>query len=86
MSRIKFSEKNIDKNVSQVNSTIKKRGLATKITTGVVNTQDILPNEFVFTTIKKGQEGPTSPTSDESRIYFKDKDGNLFKFTGTKVG
>ncbi len=86
MSRIKFANKNVDKNVSQLSNNVKKRGVRTRIVKGLVRASDISSGEFVFTTLKKGQEGPSSPTSDESRIYFKDDEGNFFKFTGTKVG
>tara|TARA_R100001440_G_scaffold42764_2_gene62525 strand:- start:1245 stop:1505 length:261 start_codon:yes stop_codon:yes gene_type:complete len=86
MSRIKFASLDVDKNASQLASNVKRRGMKTRIANGVVNASDVKPGEFVFTTLKKGQEGPSTPTSDESRIYFKDKDGNFFKFTGTKVG
>ena len=75
----------VDKGVTQLVQNVNKRGIRTKVTTGVINNQDIQPGEFVFTSIKKGQEGPSSPTTDESRKYFKDEDGSLFKFTGTKV-
>lgn len=86
MSRIKFANEGVDKNASQLSNTIKKRGIKTRIVRGVIKASDVSPGEFVFTTLKKGQEGPSSPTSDESRIYFKDNEGNFFKFTGTKVG
>tara|TARA_R100001509_G_scaffold92498_2_gene53468 strand:+ start:277 stop:537 length:261 start_codon:yes stop_codon:yes gene_type:complete len=86
MSRIKFAKLDVDKSASQLANNVKRRGLKTRITNGVVNASDVKPGEFVFTSLKKGQEGPSNPTSDESRIYFKDKDGNFFKFTGTKVG
>ena len=76
----------VDKNVSQLTRNVKQRAKRTTVTTGLVRSADIEPGEFVFTSIKKGQEGPSSPTSDESRIYFKDNDGNTFMFTGTKVG
>ena len=85
MARIKFANKTIDKGVSQISSNIKGKEVKTKVTKGVVNPQDIRKGQFVFTSIKKGQEGPSSPTSDESRIYFKDKDGDTYVFTGVKV-
>ena len=86
MSRIKFTSLDVDKSASQLSNDIKKRSLKTRVTNGIVQASDVSPGEFVFTSLKKGQEGPSTPTSDESRIYFKDKDGNFFKFTGTKVG
>lgn len=85
MSRLKFSDMQVDKGVSQLVQNINKRGPRTKVTTGLITSNDVKPGEFIFTSIKKGQEGPASPTTDESRIYFKDEDGNLFQFTGTKV-
>jgi hypothetical protein len=85
MSRIKFTSLDVDKSASQLSNDIKKRSLKTRVTNGIVQASDVSPGEFVFTSLKKGQEGPSTPNTDES-IYFKDKDGNFFKFTGTKVG
>ncbi|MDP6771783.1 MAG: hypothetical protein QF704_13870 [Anaerolineales bacterium] len=85
MARIKFEKTSMDKAMSQVSGNIKQKGLITKVTTGPVTSQDIQPGEFVFTTITAGQLGPSDPTTTQSRIYFKDKDGTLFKFTGEKV-
>tara|TARA_R100001082_G_scaffold36429_2_gene19135 strand:- start:3290 stop:3550 length:261 start_codon:yes stop_codon:yes gene_type:complete len=86
MARIKFTNLEVDKNVSQVSKSIKQRQSKTRITDGVVSPRDIERGEFVFTTVRKGQDGPSGPTNDESRIYFKDNDGSTFVFTGTKVG
>ena len=86
MARIKFTNIEVDKNVKHLNKTIGQRQSKTRITDGVVSPRDISPGEFVFTTVKKGQDGPTGPSSDQSRIYFKDNNGNTFMFTGTKVG
>lgn len=85
MSRIKFKDKLIDKGISQLVKNVNQKAPMTRVTTGIVTPQDISPGEFVFTSVNAGQEGPSSPTSDESRIYFKDKGGNTFVFTGTKV-
>lgn len=84
MARIKFADEKTDKGVQQVTQTRRKETM-TKVTTGEVKSNDIKPGQFVFTTIKKGQIGPSEPTSDQSRIYFKDNEGNTFMFTGTKV-
>lgn len=86
MSRLKFTSLEVDKNIAQLTKNVKQRSLKTKVTTGLVLASDISPGEFVFTSIKRGQEGPSSPINDESRIYFKDNEGNTFVFTGTKVG
>lgn len=85
MARIKFTNLEVDKNVSQVSKSIKQRQSKTKITDGVVSPNDINPGEFVFTTVRKGQDGPAGPTSDKARIYFKNNDGSTFVFTGEKV-
>ncbi|QDP60801.1 MAG: hypothetical protein Unbinned6224contig1001_32 [Prokaryotic dsDNA virus sp.] len=85
MARIKFANTKVDKGMSHVSSRINSKEVKTRVTTGIVNPQDIQKGQFVFTSIKKGQEGPSSPTQDESRIYFKDKNGDTFMFTGTKV-
>jgi len=85
MARIKFANTKIDKSMNQVSTNVNTKEVKTKVTTGLVNPQDIQKGQFVFTSIKKGQEGPTSPTNDESRIYFKDRNGDTFMFTGTKV-
>lgn len=85
MARIKFADEKVDKGVQQVTQTRKKETM-TKVTTGEVKSNQIKENQFVFTTIKKGQIGPSEPIADESRIYFKDSEGNTFMFTGTKVG
>jgi len=84
MARIKFADEKVDKGVQQVTQT-RKKATKTKVTTGEVKPNQIKSNQFVFTTIKRGQIGPNSPTADESRIYFKDAEGNTFMFTGTKV-
>ena len=86
MARIKFTNLNVDKSVNQVTKSIKQRQSKTRITNGIVSPRDINRGEFVFTTVGKGQDGPSGPSSDESRIYFKDNNGNTFMFTGTKVG
>ena len=85
MARIKFADEKVDKGVQQVTQTRKKETM-TRVTTGEVKSNQIKENQFVFTTIKKGQIGPSEPPTDESRIYFKDSEGNTFMFTGTKVG
>ena len=85
MARIKFARKELDKGISQISSNVKTKEVKTKVTTGIVQPKDIQKGQFVFTFIKRGQEGPTSPANDESRIYFKDRNGDTFMFTGTKV-
>jgi len=85
MARIKFADEKTDKGVQQVAQT-RKKATKTRVTTGEVKSNDIKTNQFVFTTIKRGQIGPNEPTADQSRIYFKDSEGNTFMFTGTKVG
>ena len=84
MARIKFADEKTDKGIQQVTQNRKKE-TKTRVTVGEVKPSDIKTNQFVFTSIKKGQIGPNSPTADESRIYFKDAEGNTFMFTGTKV-
>jgi|TARA_R100000084_G_scaffold99918_1_gene54467 hypothetical protein len=84
MARIKFADEKVDKGVQQVTQTRKKETM-TKVTTGEVKPNQIKENQFVFTSIKKGQIGPSEPPTDQSRIYFKDSEGNTFMFTGTKV-
>ena len=86
MSRIKFTDSKVDKGVGQLSKEIKKKNAVTKVVSGVVKNSDVRTGEYVFTVVKAGQEGPSSPTTDESRIYFKDATGTLYKFTGTKVG
>ena len=86
MARIKFTNLEVDKSVTQVSKTIKKQQPKTRVTDGIVPLREIERGEFVFTTVRKGQDGPSGPSNDESRIYFKDNDGNTFVFTGTKVG
>lgn len=85
MARIKFADEKTDKGVHQVKQS-QKREMQTRVAKGEVKPQDINTNQFVFTTIKKGQISPQEPTADQSRIYFKDSEGNTFMFTGTKVG
>jgi len=85
MARIKFADEKTDKGVQQVTQT-RKKATKTRVTTGEVKSNDIKTNQFVFTTIKRGQIGPNEPTADQSRIYFKDSEGNTFMFTGIKVG
>lgn len=41
--------------------------------------------ELGIATIKQYSESPTSPATDEVRIYYKTLDGRLIKFTGTEV-
>ena len=86
MSRLKFTSLEVDKNVSQLTSNVKKRGLRTRVVEGLVDTKNMGPGEFIFTTIKRAQEGPHGPSDDEARIYFKNNEGKTFVFTGTKVG
>jgi hypothetical protein len=86
MARIKFTNLEVDKNVSQLVKNVKQRAPKTRVVSGIVSPADITPGEFVFTTVRKGQDGPTGPSNDESRIYFKDNDGSTFVFTGTKIG
>ena len=85
MSRLKFKSLEVDKNISQLTSTIKKRS-QTNSTTGVVGPSDLKNGEFTFTTVGRGQDGPSGPAADEARNYFKTHNGELFVFTGTKVG
>ena len=85
MSRLKFKSLEVDKNVSQLTSNIKKRS-QTNSTTGVVGPNDLKNGEFTFTTVGRGQDGPEGPANDEARIYYKTHNGELFVFTGTKVG
>jgi hypothetical protein len=85
MARIKFADEKTDKGIQQVTQN-RKSETKTRVTVGEVKPSDIQTNQFVFTTIKQGQLGPSSPMADESRIYFKDSEGNTFMFTGTKVG
>tara|TARA_R110001592_G_scaffold27006_2_gene100549 strand:+ start:2729 stop:2989 length:261 start_codon:yes stop_codon:yes gene_type:complete len=86
MSRLKFSDASVDKNVAQLTKNVKQRGDRTNVTTGLVSPGDLSNGQFVFTTIKKAQEGPQGPAQDEGRIYFKDNSGDTYVFTGVKVG
>ena len=86
MSRLKFSNLEVDKNVSQLTSSVKNKQMQTSVRTGIPSFKDLSNGEFVFTTVSRGQDGPTGPASDEGRIYFKDNNGNTFVFTGTKIG
>ena len=85
MSRLKFSKLEVDKNVSQLSSSINRKTKSTA-TRGVVSVSDLKRGEFRFTTVGRGQDGPSGPAADEARIYFKTDNGELFVFTGTKVG
>ena len=62
MARIRFADEKTDKGVQQVTQTRRKE-TKTRVTTGEVKSNDIKPGQFVFTTIKKGQIGPSEPTS-----------------------
>lgn len=86
MSRLKFSSLEVDKNVSHLNKNVKGKQIRTQVGEGVVQYKDLENGEFRFTTISRGQDGPSGPASDEGRIYFKDNSGNMFVFTGTKIG
>lgn len=86
MSRLKFSSLEVDKNVSQLTSNVKNKQQRTNVRTGVPSFKDLAPGQFVFTTVSRGQDGPSGPASDEGRIYFKDNSENTFVFTGTKIG
>ena len=86
MSRLKFSSLEVDKNVSQLTSNVKGRANITKVVEGAVNPAQLKNGEFVFTTVRRGQDGPQGPSEDQARIYFKDNSGNTFMFTGIKIG
>lgn len=86
MSRLKFSSLEVDKNVSQLTSNVKGRANKTKVLDGAVNPAELKNGEFVFTMVRRGQDGPQGPADDEARIYFKDNSGTTFVFTGQKIG
>ncbi len=86
MSRLKFSSLEVDKNVAQLTSNVKGRANIVKVQDGAVNPNTLSKGQFVFTTVRRGQDGPQGPQEDEARIYFKDNNGNTFVFTGTKLG
>lgn len=86
MSRLKFSNLEVDKNVAQLSNQVKTKSKRINVTNGPVGNKDIRPGEFVFSSIGVGQDGPSGPVNEEARIYFKDNNGQLFVFTGVKVG
>ena len=47
---------------------------------------DIKKGEFLFAKVSKDSESPGAPSEDEGRIYYKDDNGVIWKFsTTTKV-
>lgn len=82
---MKTGYKQVDRKFRFVDRDMGNRQDEVKVHSKVLKSNDLNSGQFAFTKVKKESESPGSPTSDEGRLYFKDKEGVLWKFTGEKV-
>jgi hypothetical protein len=51
-----------------------------------LTSDDLGDGDFRFTSLKAHQIAPSDPTSDEGRLYIKDRNGIMYYITATRVG
>ena len=76
-------DKKVDKGFEFVDRVMKDKQEKVKTYDKAPSTKSLSKKEFVFAKVPKSSEAPGSPTSDEGRIYYKDSDGVVWKFTTT---
>tara|TARA_Y100001973_G_C5175424_1_gene321592 strand:- start:585 stop:809 length:225 start_codon:yes stop_codon:yes gene_type:complete len=71
--------------INFVEEKIRTKQDSVRVSSSIPNKNDLSVGQFVFVSVRKDMESPGTPTADEARIYFKDSNGEVYKFTGSKI-
>jgi hypothetical protein len=81
-----MDQKNTNKKLDFVERVLEKKQPKVQTLSKAPKGNEINNGEFLFAKVSKDSESPGSPSVDEGRIYYKDDNGVVWKFsTTTKV-